>query len=105
MQALDKLSNVRTHRIPGCLVVAADFLGDAWLVVPLLHQLEDFGSDDIQTKHLAVMDVEKNSPVHRLRSPDCVRYSEHGGRIPLGILWDHLTCKELSHLRRKNSRN
>ncbi len=79
MQTLDEIENVRAHRISGHLVIAADFVGDVRLVVSLLHEFEDFGPDDIQAKHLAVMNVEENSSVHCLRSPNCVGYSEHGG--------------------------
>jgi hypothetical protein len=43
-----------------------------------LHEFEDFGPDNIQAKHLAVMDVEENSSVHCLCAPDCVGYFEHG---------------------------
>jgi hypothetical protein len=50
-----------------------------------LHQFEDLGSDNIEAKHLAVMNVEKNSSIRCLGSPDCVGYSEHCTCVSRGI--------------------
>src|SRR5712692_9871025 len=104
VQSLDEIEYIRTYHFPAGPIVAADFLSDTRLVVSPLHQLEDFGPNDIQAEHLTVMDVEEDSPVRCLGSPDCVGYSEHGA-----CFWrnryDCLVCGGLSHLTGRNSRN
>src|SRR5216684_200823 len=85
VQSLDEIEHVGAHHFPACPIASADLVGDLWLVVSPLHQLEDFGPYDIQAKHLAVMDVEENSSVHRLCSPNCVGYLEHCCGTPAGI--------------------
>ena len=85
MQRLDEFEHIGTYHFPAGPIGTADFLGDSCLVISTLHQFEDFGPDDIQAKHLAVMDVEENSSVRGLGSSDCVGYPEHGCGIPDGI--------------------
>src|SRR5712692_9879922 len=85
VQSLDEIEYIRTYHFPAGPIVAADFLSDTRLVVSPLHQLEDFGPYDIQAEHLTVMDVEEDSPVQCLGSPDCVGYLEHCCGTPAGI--------------------
>src|SRR5882724_4599941 len=77
LQGIDELEHIGAHHFPVCPIGTADFVRDSCVVISPLHQFEDLGSDDVQAKHLAVMDVEKNSSIHCLGSPDCVGYSEH----------------------------
>src|SRR6267142_4785961 len=85
VQRLDEFEHIGTYHFPAGPIGTADFLGDSCLVTSTLHQFEDLGSDNIQAKHLAVMDVEENSSIHCLGSPNCVGYPEHGSGIPNGI--------------------
>jgi hypothetical protein len=78
VKMFNKVVHVGAHHFSAYSVVAADLVGDSWLVVSPLHQFEDLGSDNIQAEHLAVVDIEENAPVDCLGSPDCVGYSEHG---------------------------
>lgn len=77
VQSLDEIEHIGAHHFSICPINPADFVCDSWLVVTLLHEFEDLGPDDIQAKQLAVMDVEENSSIHCLCSPNCVGYSEH----------------------------
>ena len=52
---------------------------------PWLSTSDPLVSRCTSTKHLAVMDVEQNSSVHRLCSPDCVGNSEHCNCVSGGI--------------------
>ncbi len=85
VQSLDEIEYIRTYHFPAGPIVAADFLSDTRLVVSPLHQLEDFGPNDIQAKDLTVMDVEENSSVRCLCSSNRVGYPEHCCGIPAGI--------------------
>src|SRR5216684_3439872 len=77
VQSLDEIEHIGTYHFPAGPIGTADFLGDSCLVISPLHQFEDLGSDNIEAKHLAVMNVEENSSIHCLGSPDCAGYSEH----------------------------
>jgi len=77
VQSLNEIEYICAHHFPACPIVAANFVCDSCLVASLLHEFEDFGPDNVQAKHLAVMDVEENSSVHCLCSPNCVGYLEH----------------------------
>src|SRR5882762_9318749 len=77
VERIDEFEHIGTHHFPVCAIGTADLVCDSCLVISPLHQFEDLGSDNIETKHLAVMNVEENSSVHCLGSPDCVGYSEH----------------------------
>jgi hypothetical protein len=77
VQRLDEIGHIGAHHFPARPIASADLVGDARLVIPLLHEFEDLGPDNIQAKHLAVMDVEENSSVHCLSLPNCVGYAEH----------------------------
>src|SRR6267378_3725779 len=85
VQRLNEIEHIGTYHFPAGPIGTADFLGDSCLVISTLHQFEDLGSDNIQAKHLAVMNVEENSPIHGLGSPDCVGYSEHYTSVSRGI--------------------
>jgi len=85
VQRLNEIEHIGAHHFPAGPVVTADFVCDSCLVISPLHQFEDLGPDNIQAKHLAVMDIEKNSSVRGLGSSDCVGYPEHGCGIPDGI--------------------
>src|SRR6267143_4660641 len=85
VQSLDEIAHIGAHHFPACPVVAAHFVCDSCLVASLLHEFEDLGPDNVQGKHLAVMDVEENPSVHCLCSPNCVGYSEHGTWVSGGI--------------------
>ena len=85
VERIDEFEHIGTHHFPVCAIGTADLVCDSCLVISPLHQFEDLGSDNIETKHLAVMNVEENSSVHCLGSPDCVGYPEHGCGIPDGI--------------------
>jgi len=85
MQRLDEFEHIGAHHFPAGPVGTADFVCDSCLVISPLHQFEDLGSDNIEAKHLAVMNVEENSPIHGLGSPDCVGYSEHYTSVSRGI--------------------
>ncbi len=78
MQRFDELGNVGAHHFAVRAIVAADLFSDAGFVKPALHQFKNFGPDNVQAEHLPVMDVEQNSTVLCLCSPDGVGYSEHG---------------------------
>jgi len=84
VQRLDEFEHIGTYHFPAGPIRTADFLGDSCLVISTLHQFEDLGSDNIQAKHLTVMDVEENSSIHCLGSPNCVGYPEHCSGIPNG---------------------
>src|SRR5882724_12015694 len=85
VQRLNEIAYIGAHHFPVCPIDTADFVCDSCLVISTLHQFEDLGSDNIQAKHLTVMDVEKNSSIHCLCLPECVGNPEHGGGIPEGI--------------------
>ena len=85
VQRLNEIEHIGAHHFPAGPVVTADFVCDSCLVISPLHQFEDLGPDNIQAKHLAVMDIEENSSIHCLGSPDCVGYSEHCTYVSRGI--------------------
>jgi len=84
-KVFNEIVHVGAHHVPACSIVAADFVCDSRFVVSPLHQFEDLGSDNIQAKHLTVMDVEENSSIHCLCSPNCVGYSEHDPWVSGGL--------------------
>src|SRR5882762_3282954 len=77
VERLNEIEHIGAHHFPVCPIVTADFGCDSCLVISPLHQFEDLGSDNIERKHLAVMNVEENSSIHCLGGPDRVGYSEH----------------------------
>src|SRR6267378_5005207 len=81
----DEIAHIGAHHFPAGPIGTADFVCDSCLVISPLHQFEDLGPDNIQAKHLAVMNVEENSPIHGLGSPGCVGYSEHYTSVSRGI--------------------
>src|SRR6185437_10326105 len=97
VQNLDKIANVGANRLDVGRKHTADLLGDLCLVESPLEQLDNLRADHIQTKHLAMVDVEQNSPIFCLCSPDGVRNSKHRCRTsrsrknaydqPAGALW------------------
>ena len=77
MQSLDELDHVCTHYFFARSIVVTDFVCDAGFVIAPLHQFEDLGPDDIQGKHLTVMDIQQNSAIYRFGASDRVRYFQH----------------------------
>ena len=85
VERIDEFEHIGTHHFPVCAIGTADLVCDSCLVISPLHQFEDLGSDNIERKHLAVMNVEENSSIHCLGSPDRVGYSEHCTYVSRGI--------------------
>src|SRR6267142_2134166 len=104
VERIDEFEHIGTHHFPVCAIGTADLVCDSCLVISPLHQFEDLGSDNIEAKHLAVMNVEENSSIHCLGSPDCVGYPEHGTcvsgsmRLPLMNMTVALTGREFQKL-------
>ena len=77
LQCFDELGNIRTHAFFVDSIVTANFVCDAALVITPLHQIKDSCSDNVETEHLTVLNIEQNSPVRCFRPPDCVGDSQH----------------------------
>ena len=90
VESIEELAHVAAGDILGYTIVFADLLGDARLVVPALEEFENLGADQVQAKHLAVVNVEENRAVLRLRAAYVIRDSEHG---PVGEFCDSLRCR------------
>jgi hypothetical protein len=78
VESIKELAHVAAGDIPGYAVGSADFLGDARFVISTREEFEDLGTHQVQAKHLAVVDVQENRAVLRLRAAYVIRDPEHG---------------------------
>ncbi len=63
VEGIEELAHVAACDIPGYAVGIADLLRDARFVISALEEFENLGTDQVQAKHLAVVNVEKNRAV------------------------------------------
>ena len=85
VESIEELAHVAACDIAGYAIALADLLGDARFVISAREEFEDLRADQIQAKHLPVVDVEENRAVLRLGAAYVVRDSEHGLLVGLGF--------------------
>lgn len=77
LQRFNELENVDAHDLTVCAILSADFIGDGRFVVSLFQQVENLGSNHIQTEDLPVMDVQDDGPILGRCASNSVGDSKH----------------------------
>jgi len=77
-EALQEFTNVAFNNLGANAEFAAYFLDHSRFRATTLQHFEDFGAQEIEGEHLAVMDVENDCPVAVVSAPHSVGYLQHG---------------------------
>ncbi len=77
-EALQEFTNVAFDNFGTNAEFAADFLDHLGFRATTPQHFEDFGAHEIESEHLAVMDVENDCPVAVVSAPHSFGYLQHG---------------------------
>ncbi len=72
-----KFVNVGANDFDVHCVYPADFFRDMWFVPSLFYQLKNARADDIDGKHLAVTNIQKDSAIVGFCTSHCFRGIQH----------------------------
>jgi len=70
--------NVSANDFDVHCVCSTDFFRNACLVRSLLYQFQNVRADDIDGKHLAVTNIQKDSAIVGFYTSNCVGCTQHG---------------------------
>jgi hypothetical protein len=89
--------DIHTNDIDLCAVLCAYPASDLWLVAAGTDEFENLRSDRIETKHLALLDIEQDCAILRLGSPDRVGDRDHPvNLLSLGMSGDGVGIRDVA---------